>query len=566
MWPDTPLSRAGLQDDGHPLEPLDTELDTDVHLLLTLAANACGVAVAAAVWGLPPRSPDNTCPTPPGPAVDVSSITSMLAAAGIDPPGTPNSWTRCATTSPGVAGAVPCAVAPLETAEGQVSGALILADATLRHLEAPQEQLLRAVGRMMARRLEQTLLLERQRVPVQPGHVSGVHDTAGAAALAALAILNAGPWQWDLSTGMVTGDARVAQLLQWPQAGAVSAAAAFSGLNDETLERLHTSIADLLAGRPGRFTVDAIVRHPLTSRQHVRLVGVLTGGMPPDGGPRITGVALDIEEERREARETREAGSLDTIGALAAGVAHEINTPLQFVSHNLDYLADRCEAMTRSVTRRPDMEAQSAPGLSETEARALHDDVASAIAESIDGLDRVSQIVRALKALSHTGNGNREPVDINRMVDNAITLTRNEWRLAADMERDLAPGLPPVTAAAYECGQLLVNLIVNASHAVAAAHTDGRKGVISLRTRLVNGQVEIRLGDTGTGIPAEIRDRVFEPFFTTKSVGKGTGQGLATARAIVERHGGTISFDTEVGRGTTFIVCFPVANGSQQAA
>ena len=111
-----------------------------------------------------------------------------------------------------------------------------------------------------------------------------------------------------------------------------------------------------------------------------------------------------------------------------------------------------------------------------------------------------------------------------------------------------------------------MNLIVNAAHAVLAASAAGRKGVISARTRLVNGQIEIRVSDTGTGIPPEIRDRIFEPFFTTKSVGKGTGQGLATARAIVERHGGSIDFETEMGCGTTFVVRFPTAAGSQQAA
>jgi signal transduction histidine kinase len=187
--------------------------------------------------------------------------------------------------------------------------------------------------------------------------------------------------------------------------------------------------------------------------------------------------------------------------------------------------------------------------------------VAGAIAESIDGLERVTQIVRALKEFSHQGRGGRERIDINQMIENAITLTRNEWKFVAAFERDLAPGLPPVAAAGYECGQLLVNLIVNAAHAVLAASAAGRKGVISARTRLVNGQIEIRVSDTGTGIPPEIRDRIFEPFFTTKSVGKGTGQGLATARAIVERHGGSIDFETEMGCGTTFVVRFPTAPG-----
>jgi signal transduction histidine kinase len=202
----------------------------------------------------------------------------------------------------------------------------------------------------------------------------------------------------------------------------------------------------------------------------------------------------------------------------------------------------------------------------DTEALVRHDDIVSAIAESIDGLERVTHIVRALKEFSHQGRGAREFVDINQMIEHAITLTRHEWKAVAVIDRELTPGLPPVAAAGYECGQLFVNLIVNAAHAVQAADSTDGRGRISVRTQLVDGHVEIRLADTGTGIAPEIRDRVFEPFFTTKRLGTGTGQGLAIARAIVERHGGTIGFESDVGRGTTFIVRFPAARDGRQVA
>ena len=183
--------------------------------------------------------------------------------------------------------------------------------------------------------------------------------------------------------------------------------------------------------------------------------------------------------------------------------------------------------------------------------------------ESIEGIDRVTHIVRALKEFAHPGGAGRELVNMNRMIENAIILTRNEWKFVASFEKDLDPALPAVPWAAHECGQLLVNLIVNAAHAVQAAVAPGQKGRITAQTRSVDGRVEVRLSDTGTGIPAEIRERIFEPFFTTKPVGRGTGQGLSTVLGIVQRHGGTVEVESEVGRGTTFVIRMPSSIGQR---
>ena len=208
------------------------------------------------------------------------------------------------------------------------------------------------------------------------------------------------------------------------------------------------------------------------------------------------------------------------------------------------------------------------PGTRLSRARILgfiRDEFAVAIVESIEGIDRVTHIVRALKEFAHPGGTGRELVNMNQMIENAITLTRNEWKFVATFEKDFDPELPAVGWAAHECGQLLVNLIVNASHAIQSVVGKGQKGVITARTRCVDGLVEIRLSDTGSGIPAEIRERIFDPFFTTKPVGKGTGQGLSAARAIVKQHGGTIAVESEVGRGTTFIVQLPPSVGQRVA-
>ena len=455
--------------------------------------------------------------------------------------------------------------APLVTSSGHAIGALCVIDHTPRTLTADEREALTLIGRQVMRRLEQQRALKALQAfsDERVAHLEQLQQYAGTLALSeqrlamVLAAVEAGYWDWNLVTGEVTFSARFGELFQLDCDGPLPVEELFAALDDPELEALHTAFADLFARRVERLHEEFQVRTPDSEPRWLRFRGHVTSWGDHGEPLRALGLAVDITRDRQRDHQMRTTQKLDAIGALAAGVAHEINTPLQFVSHNLDFLAAHCATVTAGMQARMAEDA---------EALLLHDEVAGAIAESIDGLERVTQIVRALKEFSHQGRGGRERIDINQMIENAVTLTRNEWKFVAEFERDLAPGLPPVAAAGYECGQLLVNLIVNAAHAVMAAGAPGRKGAIRVRTRLVNGQVEIRLTDTGTGIAPEIRDRIFEPFFTTKSVGKGTGQGLATARAIVERHGGTIDFETEVGRGTTFIVRFPVASGSQQAA
>ncbi len=455
--------------------------------------------------------------------------------------------------------------APLVTSSGHAIGALCVIDHTPRTLTADEREALTLIGRQVMRRLEQQRALKALQAfsDERVAHLEQLQQYAGTLALSeqrlamVLAAVEAGYWDWNLVTGEVTFSARFGELFQLDCDGPLPVEDLFAALDDPELEALHTAFADLFARRVERLHEEFQVRTPDSEPRWLRFRGHVTSWGDHGEPLRALGLAVDITRDRQRDHQMRTTQKLDAIGALAAGVAHEINTPLQFVSHNLDFLAAHCATVTAGMQARMAEDA---------EALLLHDEVAGAIAESIDGLERVTQIVRALKEFSHQGRGGRERIDINQMIENAVTLTRNEWKFVAEFERDLAPGLPPVAAAGYECGQLLVNLIVNAAHAVMAAGAPGRKGAIRVRTRLVNGQVEIRLTDTGTGIAPEIRDRIFEPFFTTKSVGKGTGQGLATARAIVERHGGTIDFETEVGRGTTFIVRFPVASGSQQAA
>jgi signal transduction histidine kinase len=187
-------------------------------------------------------------------------------------------------------------------------------------------------------------------------------------------------------------------------------------------------------------------------------------------------------------------------------------------------------------------------------------EIPKAIDQSIDGIQRVSKIVRAMKDFSHPDMGEKTLTDLNRSIETTVTVARNEWKYVAEMKLDLDPNLPMVACITSEINQVILNLIVNAAHAIGEKAGDGAggKGTITISTRSEGDMVEIRVADTGTGIPDSYSGRVFEPFFTTKAVGKGTGQGLAIAYNVVaKKHAGTILFETEIGKGTTFIVHLP---------
>ena len=168
-----------------------------------------------------------------------------------------------------------------------------------------------------------------------------------------------------------------------------------------------------------------------------------------------------------------------------------------------------------------------------------------------------------MKEFAHPGNSEKAYVDLNKAIESTVTVSRNEWKYLADLTTDFAPDLPPVFCLLGPINQMIVNMIVNAAHAIGdVVKNTGQKGQITITTRLVDDWVEIRITDTGTGIPEAIREKIYDPFFTTKPIGKGTGQGLAIARSVViDKHGGAIAVESEMGKGTTFIVRLPAKTG-----
>jgi PAS domain S-box-containing protein len=282
----------------------------------------------------------------------------------------------------------------------------------------------------------------------------------------------------------------------------------------------------------------------------------------------------DITERKQLEAQLALAQKMESIGQLAAGIAHEINTPAQYVSDNICFLRDAfhdLEQLLGHYVRLLDAnKAGAIPSalLAEIEATTaavdltyLVAEIPQAIQQSQQGIERVTKIVRAMKEFSHPGAEEKSETDLNHAIETTITVARNEWKYVADVVTDFDPTLPLVRCLSGEFNQVILNLIVNAAHAIAdvVGNSGASKGTITVRTRHDENWAEIRISDTGTGIPEAIRMKIFDPFFTTKGVGKGTGQGLAIAHSvIVDKHGGTITCETEVGKGTTFIIRLPL--------
>jgi PAS domain S-box-containing protein len=301
-------------------------------------------------------------------------------------------------------------------------------------------------------------------------------------------------------------------------------------------------------------------------RVHERVVGAVL-------------VAQDVTERKRSQAELVAGRHMATLGTLAAGVAHEINTPIQFVGDSVQYLRDAASELLGLIEKLQELRKSALAGspLEEVMAAAheaeeeadlsyMRENMPQAFERCIDGLNRVTTIVRSLKDFAHPSGTEMMPADLNRAVEGTLTIAANEYKYVATVKTDLGL-LPPVVCHVGEISQAVLNIVVNAAHAIADVVKDsGEKGVISVRTRVEGDDVVIAISDTGTGIPESARPRIFDPFFTTKAVGKGTGQGLAIAHSSVnDRHGGKLTFETELGKGTTFFIRLPI-NGAAKPA
>jgi two-component system, NtrC family, sensor kinase len=292
-----------------------------------------------------------------------------------------------------------------------------------------------------------------------------------------------------------------------------------------------------------------------------------------------TQLADEIARRDRVEAELRLAQRLEAVGQLAAGVAHEINTPIQYVSDSLHFVRDGSLGLVKmagAMQAAASRGAHGAPNGLAGELASIADDadlpyieehLPEALDRIQDGVTRVATIVRAMKELAHPGPREMAQTDLNRALQNALQVTAHAYRYVADPVVDLGD-LPLVTCLAAEINQVFINLIVNAAHAMERCGQDGTpRGRLAITTRTDGPDVVISIADSGHGIPEAIRGRIFDAFYTTKPVGRGTGQGLAISRAIVvDRHGGGLTFDSTVGVGTTFHIRLPIAGCDPAAA
>lgn len=290
-------------------------------------------------------------------------------------------------------------------------------------------------------------------------------------------------------------------------------------------------------------------------------------------------LSIDITTQKDLQVQLVQAQKLESIGQLAAGIAHEINTPAQYVSDNTRFLRDQFQGLLRVLDEHsraldPAAGQLSWPERRDAMAKTLHEvdydfvrrEVPLAIEQSLEGLGRITTIISAMKDFSHPGSEHKESTNLNRAIESTITVCRNRWKYTADLELAFDPSLPLVPCLLAELNQVILNLVVNAADAIEERYKgQNKKGKIRVSTRHTDPDwVEVRVEDDGPGIPDSLRERIFDPFFTTKEVGRGTGQGLTICRnVIVHKHAGSLDFVSQPGIGTTFVVRLPLREEAQ---
>lgn len=341
-------------------------------------------------------------------------------------------------------------------------------------------------------------------------------------------------------------------------------------------------IIAIVASQFGRTIEEVRVQRDLARIQKERAEEALE--QLTDRTRELSAAIVNLNEEmvhrRKIELELHQAQKLESVGRLAAGIAHEINTPVQFVSDSLEFvrtavgdlfdLVDKLAVVQRSVSSgAPNLcAANSAAEASEAaDLPYLTTQVPKALELAAEGLGRVATIVRSMKEFARPDASDMVPTDLNRAVQSTLTMAHNEYRYVADLVVELGE-LPPVPCRIGELNQVVLNILVNAAHAIGDVVAGSeRRGTITVKTYREGDDAVISVTDTGNGIPDTIRAQIFDPFFTTKEVGKGTGQGLAIARSVVvDKHRGKLTFESAVGGGTTFFIRVPIADGTTRVA
>jgi PAS domain S-box-containing protein len=282
-------------------------------------------------------------------------------------------------------------------------------------------------------------------------------------------------------------------------------------------------------------------------------------------------LVAEMKERERVVLELQLAQKLESVGRLAAGVAHEINTPIQYVGDSIQFLRSAYDDLTRLIDALEELIESSPMGptrdsmqrdlsglLEKYDVEFIRAEVPRAFERTFDGVGRVSTIVKAMKEFAHPDAKEQSPADLNHAIETTLLVASNEYKYSARIHTDFG-ALPPIVCNVGELNQVFLNLIVNAAHAIHDAGKDAETGEIHIGTALEGNMAVIRVRDNGCGIPEENITKLYDPFFTTKEVGRGTGQGLSIAHSIlVDKHGGDIGVSSQVGHGSEFILRVPI--------
>lgn len=334
-----------------------------------------------------------------------------------------------------------------------------------------------------------------------------------------------------------------------------------SGTDAETVEEIR---AELARATPVRKRILNYRKDGSPFWLNLEIQPILTAEQTVES---FVAIMEDLTERERLEAELRLSQKLESVGQLAAGIAHEINTPIQFVGDSVTFLEEAWRDIEPLLGQAQAARSAGAPTacdrMSASEIGFLVENFPGAISRARHGVQRVANLVRAMKEFAHPDQGEYSSADINRAIESALAVSRNEIKYVGTAATDLGE-IPLVPCRIGSINQVLLNLIVNAAHALADRGHTPQTGRIEVGTRVESEHVVIRIRDNGCGIPEAVRERIFDPFFTTKEVGRGTGQGLAITRSIVvEQHGGKIAVESQPGEGSCFEVWLPLTQPQQ---
>ncbi|MBI9070711.1 MAG: PAS domain S-box protein [Melioribacteraceae bacterium] len=335
--------------------------------------------------------------------------------------------------------------------------------------------------------------------------------------------------------------------------------------NIETELEFKEKIQDVINGKAPSFMLKHI---NLSATNGIKILSI-NGTTISKSGSSHQGLVLifrDITELTRAETQSALSQKLESIGSLASGIAHEINTPLQFVNDNTSFLNDSFKNiidMVNKISSKEEVQELKNELFEQYDYEFLSEEIPLAISQSQEGLTRVSQIVKAMKDFAHTNNTQKKLCDLNQGIEVTTIISRNEWKYIADLELNLGENLPKVYCSPEEINQVILNMIVNSAHAIEEkmGSDSDEKGKIQISTYTDETNFIIEIKDNGIGIEKDKISKIFDPFFTTKEVGKGTGQGLAiTHEIIINKHSGELLVDSTYGQGTTIKIIIPIGH------